>query len=213
MGTCYSSKSVPIDKGILVYGYCRNFEKKLDVIIPTAIKQLIDEYLSLRKVVTSTDIVSDEHIEKLSSMDIIILPRGTYNVGEHKLMIYTDERIKKNLKQFKKRKIKNKTLIIGSLGIGGGFTKLLCYKIETKSNKPTYYNENCYFEMTIGGMNGYDREQSNKSFAEGYHLNFIKLTNILDVANKIWRSKQMLMGNIPFDDSDESDDDNVNSDQ
>eukprot|EP01084_Bolivina_argentea_P267733 454566_1 len=206
MGNICVTKSVrPPNKEILVSGYCRYHEHKQNKKIPVEIKQVIVEYvwISVQQQVSSHNIVSDEHIKVLSSMDII-QPRGSYMPGDHKLLIHTDKEITRRLKQYKKTKPKNQTIVIGELGMGMGFTNLLCYKMDKcEKKKIFYYDENSYYKTSVGGMNGLDEESSYKAFNNGDYLDRIKLTNIIDAANTISRTKQMLMGQIPFDDSDE----------
>ena len=210
MGACFTETNTKLyDKEVVVFGYCRRHEIQYQTVaIPNGIKVIICEFVSsLRQPISSKIVVSDDHIDILSKMDIIHMPRGKYELGDCKLMIYSDEAIKQRLKEYKRKKPQCGSIIVGELGMGMGFTGLLCYKLPEKQDGTYFYDANLYYRYSVGGMNGYDAESSYKTYNNGEHLEFVKYGNIIDVANNISRSKQMLMGRIPFEDSDDDDDD------
>lgn len=211
MGGCASVQTLP-DKIMLTTGYCRKLTNKYNLQMQNEILLLIAKYVLFEELISHKHILSDEHIKILTKMDIICLRTiDNYYVGtveEDKLQIFGPEIIEIKLKAYIKKKPKNESIIIGSLGIGWGFTRLLCYKMNKPENGKYFYNENSYYSFVIGGPggSGYFAESSSQTFNNGDHLDNIQLGNIIDVAHEIWKCKQMLMGNIPFEDSDEEDD-------
>eukprot|EP01083_Nonionella_stella_P308535 1089029_1 len=207
MGTlCGKQQRHLIDKTVLVDGYCREHQIDLQIEIPNEVKGIITEFVDIRETLSSTNIVSDEHINILSQMDVIHVPRGKYEVGAHKLLIYTDQNVAHKLKAYCKAPSTNQSIIIGELGMGMGFTSLICYRVGIPENGTYFYDENAYYQTSIGGMNGYDQESSNKRFTEGGHLEDVNFCHLIDAVNHVWRKKQQLLGAIPWTDSEEVED-------
>eukprot|EP01084_Bolivina_argentea_P006497 12331_1 len=170
----------PNDTKTITYGYCHEHETKWHIIIPINIQELITNYVPHE--VSSNIIVSDKHIQILSEMNLIILPRDKKEKGDQvKIGIYSDSNIKASLCDYMETKPENETIVIGASYIGMGYIKVLCYKMNCEDNNKYYYDPNSYYTYM---MDHYT------DFGSGKHLENIKFMNIIDGAIDIWITKQ-----------------------